>query len=137
MSIKFNCHFCQRSLKVNQELAGKKARCPGCKKVISIPTLQPTTVDVDVNVEEEAAAALAEQTATVAAPAKEKAPIKFQCRYCDEEVEVSGDLAGKQTPCPECRRIIKVPLSAKTEPKDWRKAGQRGCQFQSQPASPG
>src|SRR6516225_789141 len=126
MSIKFNCQFCQRSLKVNQELAGKKARCPGCKKIITIPTLQPAPVEIDLNLEEEAAATLAEQTAAPAGPAREKAPIKFHCTYCDEEIDVSGDLAGKQTPCPECRRIIKVPLPVKTEPKDWRKADPRG-----------
>ncbi len=121
MIIKFNCQHCQRSLKVNQELAGKKARCPGCKQVITIPTLGPPPADVEAL----AAAALAEQPAAPA-EVKEAGPIKFTCPYCDEDIQVSADLEGKQTPCPECRRIIKVPVRQKTEPKDWRKVTPRG-----------
>jgi hypothetical protein len=39
---------------------------------------------------------------------------------CDAKVQVTADLEGKRTPCPECGRIIKVPLQVKNEPKDWR-----------------
>jgi hypothetical protein len=121
MIIKFNCQHCQRSLKVNQELAGKKARCPGCKQVITIPRLGPPAEDVEAL----AAAALAEQPAAQE-EVKEAAPINFTCPYCDEEIQVSGELEGKQTPCPECSRIIKVPVRQKTEPRDWRKVTPRG-----------
>jgi tetratricopeptide (TPR) repeat protein len=120
--IKFNCQHCQRSLKVNQELAGKKARCPGCKQVITIPTLGPPAADVEAL----AAATLAEQAAAAPTEVRQAGPIRFTCPFCDEEVEVSADLEGKQTPCPECRRIIKVPVRQKTEPKDWRKINPRG-----------
>ncbi len=121
MVIKFNCQHCQRSLKVNQEQAGKKARCPGCKQVITIPTLGPPPEDVEAL----AAAALAEQPAAQEA-VKEAAPIQFTCPYCDEEIQVSAELESKQTPCPECSRIIKVPVRQKTEPRDWRKVTPRG-----------
>ena len=30
-------------------------------------------------------------------------------------------MEGKQTPCPSCKRVIKVPLRVKQAPKDWRK----------------
>lgn len=121
MVIKFNCQHCQRTLKVNQEQAGKKARCPGCKQVITIPTLGPPPEDVEAL----AAAALAEQPAAKE-EVKEAAPIQFTCPYCDEEIQVSAELEGKQTPCPECSRIIKVPVRQKTEPRDWRKVTPRG-----------
>src|SRR5205823_14065939 len=42
------------------------------------------------------------------------------CYYCDDNITVSADLAGKQAPCPSCRRIVKVPLPVKQEKKDWR-----------------
>lgn len=32
------CPSCQKQLKVKDELAGKKVRCPGCQGIISIPT---------------------------------------------------------------------------------------------------
>jgi hypothetical protein len=72
-----------------------------------------------------AAAALGEQPAAKAlAPAAAK-PIDFHCSYCDEEIHVTVEEAGKQMPCPHCTRIVKVPLPAKTEPKDWRKVDPR------------
>jgi hypothetical protein len=133
MSIKFNCQHCKRSLKVSSELAGKKARCPGCKKVVVIPSLDPVPPPASVpqpaeaDVEALAAAALVDQPKPEpVVAAKQAEPIKFTCFYCDEEIQVSADLAGKQTPCPECRRIVKVPMPVKTEPRDWRKPQPRG-----------
>jgi len=54
--------------------------------------------------------------------------IDFTCVYCDAELHLAVDMAGKQIPCPneECKRIIKVPLPKVTEKKDWRKMDRRG-----------
>src|SRR5947209_3772948 len=103
--IKFNCPHCKRGLSVKDHLAGKRAACPACKKGLLIPA--PVSKPVDL--EAFAAAALADQ------PAEAKAPtlIDFRCPQCDEEIHVSSELGGKQAPCPECRRIIKVPMPAK------------------------
>jgi hypothetical protein len=59
MTIKFKCPFCDKPLSVKDELAGKKGPCPGCKKVVSIPTpgadttngqpTKPTTAKKSVN----------------------------------------------------------------------------------------
>lgn len=110
MAIKFSCPHCRKALSVKDHLAGKKAQCPACKQRLTIPT---------VDIEALAAAALADEPKAPAPPV-EQATIEFKCYYCDETVRVGADLAGKQTPCPECRRIIKVPLLEKTQPKDWR-----------------
>jgi hypothetical protein len=76
--------------------------------------------------EEVEALAAAALTETEPAPAPvQQATVKFNCLYCDEEVEVGADLAGKQTPCPHCRRVVKVPDLAKKGPLDWRKADPR------------
>jgi hypothetical protein len=77
--------------------------------------------NVPADIEAEAAAFLAdepkreEQTAT---------SIKFTCEYCDHAIELGVDLAGKRIPCPECRRILKVPDLAKPVKKDWLKSSQ-------------
>jgi hypothetical protein len=60
------------------------------------------------------------------APAGLTAPtIQFTCSWCDAVVKVGLELEGKQTPCPECRRIVKVPVKAKEQPKDWRQVDKR------------
>jgi tetratricopeptide (TPR) repeat protein len=118
--IKFKCPHCQKAFSVKDELAGKKAQCVGCKQVLTIPAAPPPAADL----EELAAAALAEGPAP--APAvQETKTIRFTCAYCDAPVSVSADLAGKQTPCPECKHILKVPLPVKNEPVDWRKPDKR------------
>jgi hypothetical protein len=38
-------------------------------------------------------------------------------------VKAGLELEGRQMPCPECKRIVKVPLQVKQKPKDWRKIG--------------
>jgi hypothetical protein len=119
MTIKFTCPHCRKPLRVKDHLAGRKAQCPGCRKPLTVPALLSKPADVETI----AAAALSEEPK--ATPPVEQATIEFRCFYCDEQVRVGADLAGKQTPCPECRRIIKVPVLEKTQPKDWRKMDRR------------
>jgi tetratricopeptide (TPR) repeat protein len=119
MPIKFKCPHCKRPLSVKEDLAGKRAPCPACKNVLTIPV--PTAAVADI--EALAASALADEPL-----ARQVAPttIDFTCPFCDEALHLSPDLGGKQAPCPECRRIIKVPLPAVRDPADWRAVENRG-----------
>ncbi|HLJ97636.1 MAG TPA: hypothetical protein VKU02_31030 [Gemmataceae bacterium] len=119
MSIKFTCPHCRKPLNVKDHLAGKKAQCPACKNRLTIPASASGAVANHADIEALAAAALAEEP-KAPAPIAEQTTIEFKCYYCDETVRVGAELSGKQTPCPECRRIIKVPLLEKQQPKDWR-----------------
>ena len=138
MAIRFKCPHCQKPLSVKNEFAGKKGTCPACKKGLTIPAPAPVSAPVDV--EALAAAALTEEPA---APVEKKPPTKidFTCPFCDAPVQFGADLAGKQAPCPECRRIIKVPQLVKDEPVDWRKPatgrGPSGARRQAEPAPEG
>jgi hypothetical protein len=139
MAIKFHCPHCQKPLNVRDQFAGRRAACPACKKSLTVPTKSvlpaaPSTPSPEL--EELAAAALSDE------PAAQEAPktIDFTCFYCDAELHLTPDLAGKQTPCPECGRIIKVPVPAKPENKDWRKAGTglpTGARRDAEPAPEG
>src|SRR5262245_56951473 len=121
MTIRLKCPQCKKPLAVNDTLAGKRVKCPACKATITVPA--PVAPPADL--EDFAAAALADPTA--AAPAKEPAKnIQFTCLYCDEPVSVAADIAGKNTPCPSCRQIIKVPLPKADKPKDWRDINKDG-----------
>lgn len=114
MAIQFQCPHCHKALRVRDEWAGKKARCPACQKLLTVAS--PGRGDV----EDLAAAALSETpAATGPAPT-----VEFACMYCDEQVQVPAELAGKQTPCPHCKRIIRVPVPSPSGPRDWRKADQ-------------
>lgn len=124
--IKFACPHCKKTLQVKDEFAGRKAACPACKKKLVVPAQmpapatvkpapKPATAPVDVE-----AMALAELSGNKEAE-KPVATVDFTCPFCDAELHIGVELAGKQTPCPECRRIVKVPLVEKSGPRDWRK----------------
>jgi hypothetical protein len=119
MVIKFTCPYCRKALRVKEHLAGKKAQCPACKRPLTVPAGSGGPPQRQADLETLAAAALADGPKTPT-PTTKQTTIEFQCYYCDEKVRVSAELAGKQTPCPECRRIVKVPFLEKKEPKDWR-----------------
>jgi hypothetical protein len=120
MPIKFKCPHCQRGLSVKEHLAGKTAKCPACKKALKIPAPGSSPADA----EELAMSVLKDKPAE--APAEEPKTIDFACPQCDEPVQAPAELAGKQMPCPHCRRIVKVPVPEKKEPTDWRKAKTAG-----------
>jgi hypothetical protein len=77
------------------------------------------------DVEAEAAALFSDQPGGATAQPQ---TVDFTCPYCDAELHLSPDLAGKKAPCPnpECRRIIKVPELTKVVPKDWRQVNVGG-----------
>jgi phage FluMu protein Com len=37
MMVDFNCPFCGKALAADGKLGGKKAKCPGCRKALTIP----------------------------------------------------------------------------------------------------
>jgi hypothetical protein len=131
MPIKFSCPHCKKTLQVKDELAGQKRGCPACKKPLVIPTQSAATPPVakkprsssaggtgsGFDLEALAAATLSEKQAEAPATA---ATVAFSCPWCDAELHLPADLAGKQAPCPECKRIVRVPQLARTGPRDWR-----------------
>jgi hypothetical protein len=144
MPIKITCPHCQSKLSVKDHMAGKKGTCPNCKKVLTVPSktsaaaqpAAPAPPPVDV---EAAAAALLNDEPKPAESAETKT-VDFTCPFCDAQVQLAAELAGKRAPCPECKRIIKVPELARQEPKDWRKMNDRlplGAKRPDQPAPEG
>ena len=132
MALKFTCPHCRKGIRVKEEFAGKKGKCPACQQVLTIPgvTRSPAApsakVTTESDIESLALAALAEKSKPTPGPeAMSTQNIEFPCPMCDVKISMSVDLAGKRAPCPECRRIIKVPLLEKAEPKDWRKVDVR------------
>jgi hypothetical protein len=130
--IRFKCPHCHRPLSVKDHLAGKKANCPACKQPLTIPA--PVAAAADL--EELAAAALSDEPAARAAAQKPAAMIELECPYCFEAIQFAPELGGKQAPCPQCKRIIKVPLAKDYKPKDWREVQPRGPSGAKREAEP-
>lgn len=122
MPIKLTCTKCGKALRLKDELAGRKVACPGCKTVLRAPAAAAVGSGDNSGgpVDHEALAlqAIAEQIAAEQPP--EPQYVEFTCPQCDEVVSIGTELAGKQAPCPACRRIVKVPALQKTGPRDWR-----------------
>ncbi len=147
MAIRFTCSHCSRSLTVKDELAGKRGRCPYCKQVIVVPASRATAPVRDPRKPDAESLALAalglssSETITGAetvSSSKPAPPIQVTCSWCDHQFEVEGSLAGKQTPCPECRRIVRVPAAQTQSPRDWRQAARAptAAVFSQQQAAP-
>lgn len=143
MTIAIRCPHCDKTYSLKDELKGKRVACtnPNCKKVFTVqqPAATPATAPAaapakatakPANVEDLALAALADDgkaDAKARAPAAETATIRVKCQFCDHENVVDAKMAGKNAPCQneECRKIIKVPLPRKEDPKDWRNVQKR------------
>lgn len=95
---------------------------PGVVAAVPPPAVDGVAAKPPESADAEALAAsmLSDEPAPVdTAPPK---TLKFNCSYCDEVVQVDVALAGKQAPCPECRRIIKIPHLQEQKKTDWRNA---------------
>lgn len=125
MPIRFKCTHCQKALMVKDHLGGKRVGCPACKKPVVVPAAM-----APAEVEAIAAAALAEEDNKKKEIEEKQKPVKaagtidFICPFCDAQLKLSTELAGKKEPCPECKRIIRVPNPKEDKPKDWRTAQQ-------------
>src|SRR5438045_2660602 len=141
MAIAIRCPHCGKAYSLKDELKGKRVACtnPNCKKVFTVdapaslaascgaPTAAPAKpAPGPANVDELAAALFAETKAEEVKPeavtATATATIRVKCQHCDHENIFDAKMAGKNAPCQneECRKIIKVPLPVKADPKDWR-----------------
>lgn len=76
---------CGKRLNLNDELAGKQVRCPGCSVVITVPRQSPPTSVAD-----------------------EDEPILLTCS-CGSALRVNSSFAGKAIRCPKCSETNRVP----------------------------
>jgi hypothetical protein len=121
MAISFTCVHCQKSIRVTDKQAGKKGPCPYCRKAIVVP-MQSTQSAAKAKVGSAELEALAiDVVAEKPAEQQEENFVDHTCPYCDETIKVGASLAGKNAPCPSCKRVIKMPQLVKTGPRDWRK----------------
>lgn len=77
MAISLVCPFCERTIRVKDELAGRKIRCPDCKGVVAVPSGEANADEESpprraMHEDQDAAREQARQNADEAAPPKKK-----------------------------------------------------------------
>src|SRR5262245_47612384 len=105
MPIPFSCPNCHEAYKVKDEMAGKRVVCKNCKNPIRVPH---AGTGHSAEAESMAIAALADEPPQQDESAADV--IEVECPNCIELVKFPARLAGKQAPCPACRRIVRVPV---------------------------
>jgi hypothetical protein len=93
MAILVRCD-CGRSLRVRDELAGRRVRCPDCDEPVEVP--------------EESSRAVPARKSPVARPEPPAGTIRFRCD-CGELLVVKRALAGRWIDCPGCDESLRVP----------------------------
>ena len=88
--IKFRCEHCGQKFNVHKNNAGKKGKCPKCKKIIVIP-----------------------KQIEHSHPNKSIHSINFTCSMCEQLIKVPESSSGKLIGCPHCDCYVEVPLEKK------------------------
>jgi hypothetical protein len=124
MAIEFNCPHCKTHYRLKDEFGGKTATCknPNCRKVIPIPKPSGNgRPGAPVDVDALAAAAFSDESAKAAGGPEEM--IQVTCAGCDHVWPIEASKEGKNVRCPECGKVVRVPLRKKEEKADWRTGG--------------
>jgi ribosomal protein S27E len=121
MAIVFNCPYCSTNYRLKNEFGGKTATCknPICRKVIPIP--KPTAAELaaaPADLDSFAAAAFADDLAKADKPTEQM--IQVVCTGCDHTWSVEVSKEGKNVRCPECGKVVRVPMRKMEEKADWR-----------------
>jgi phage FluMu protein Com len=102
MSIRVTCQKCGVVLKVKEDLAGTKCKCPACKGTLHVPTL-----------EEAAQAAGAPLGATETASVSDTGAIKVPTKTKPAKVAAAGD----QSPPAEANGVAHAPTTEAAPPR--------------------
>ncbi|HVJ84336.1 MAG TPA: hypothetical protein VM452_01765, partial [Caulifigura sp.] len=70
MSIRVTCEKCGVVLKVKEELAGTKGKCPACRGTLNVPTLEQAAAAAPLSATETAPTAAVGDTGAIKIPTK-------------------------------------------------------------------
>ena len=111
MTILFRCSNCQKPLKVKDELAGKKIKCPSCAAAVPVPKASPEPEPEIVTLEEDVSPASSQgkKSSPDEAPLEEVEPaeaIAAAPRAPRQVKPIRGaepkTAGSKWLPCPRC-----------------------------------
>ncbi len=114
MPTKMDCPGCQTSLRLRDDMAGKKIKCPRCGKVVAVPAEEVVMLEEvgdDAITAEPPASSKAKKKNITTRPCPECGePVAMTARGCshckaildDDEEEDRGPRRSKYKPCPSC-----------------------------------
>ena len=113
MSIEFFCN-CGQPLKAREEMIGGKARCPVCKRILTVPRTSEQAA-----VESDPPPLIHPPASPPASPPAEQyagPTIRTICPHCRFEVSVPADRPGESVRCSRCGGEFLAPAQAPTWP---------------------
>jgi DNA-directed RNA polymerase subunit RPC12/RpoP len=93
MPIPLTCD-CGRKIRVSDELAGRRVKCPECGEPQTVPTVRSTVPVPKPRVIDD----------------DEPAMIAFRCG-CGRQLKAKAAFAGRSVRCPECDDVVRIPAS--------------------------
>jgi hypothetical protein len=100
---------CGKQLRVPDQYAGKKVKCPECGQPNAVPAGRPTAATVKASAKPAAARTMASPPPLPAAAPAGK--ITFQCS-CGQAMAAKTEHAGMKTKCPSCTSVVTIPGGA-------------------------
>lgn len=95
MAIEFNCPHCEKFLSTSEDRAGRKAKCPGCGEVVTVPGLEVPAPDDELDDDlppPPPKGNLRDTRAKVACPmcGGEVLAAAKRCKHCGEQLSPAG-----------------------------------------------
>lgn len=114
MPINVTCEHCQKVMKVADDMAGKRGKCPSCKNKITVPgAAPPATVPLPPPPAPPPQISHSGVSAGEPPPRPTAGPV--YCPECRQEVETDPDLAGEMVACPHCNQQFQMPGKKKAK----------------------
>jgi len=88
---------CGKQMRVVDEQAGKRVKCPGCGEILAVPKPE------------------AEQAAETKTEAAAPAVVTFECDQCHKPMQAKVEHAGKLAKCPGCEAKVRIPAKQDEE----------------------
>lgn len=108
--VTFTCTVCRTQLNVDDQFAGKQARCPTCMSAQDVPLLETQAVGAStVRVVSELSPPRLAPQLSFQRPASGRR-YGFNCAYCSSRLEATESLAGTDGQCPTCGSSITIPI---------------------------
>lgn len=105
MSIEFTCRYCSKTLRVSDQSAGKKCKCPSCSATLEIPSAEPPLATTG---------AIETQSNSAGEPASDV--LQIGCPKCRVVLHYVSALEGTRGMCKGCGHIFTLSQKAIDSP---------------------
>ena len=137
MAIQFACS-CGTKIEVPDDLAGRRGKCPKCKAIVTVPSVEKTgkpTAGVNMvstHANKRSKQSAPQKTTTKSSEAgavagrEDNSVLHMQCE-CGNYITIDKNCKGRETKCNKCGRILKVTMQKQekgpTVPEQTNKSG--------------